>query len=148
MKTLNAAETQTVAAQPAAVATFPGEPPLQQVVEEYVAFKAELERIEGEMKKRRPLIEKGLALLPGQAIPIGTGEEALALIECESESISPEDLERAKAKLGPKKLVPFIQVVEKLDIKAARNHLGAKALEKFVTVKKSIQLRVKKLKAA
>lgn len=140
-------ETEThveAAARPAAAPAGGVPPTVAQVAEEYRAFKVELERIEGELATRRRFLELEMSKLPGGLVPLADGQNALSLVVCESESI---DVEAAKKKLG-KKLAPFVQVIEKVDIKAARNYLGAQALEKFVSVKVTTQLRLKKLKTA
>jgi hypothetical protein len=119
---------------------------VEQVAEEYLDLRAELERIEAEMKKRRPFLEEELAKRADLAITIG--DEQLVLVPCTSESF---DLDAAKAKgkkvgLTAAMLKPYTEVIEKFDLKAARKHLDEKSLTPFIKVKEFIQLRVKPVK--
>lgn len=115
-------------------------PDAQSAAEKYVALKSEAENISNQMARLRKVLE--LALLKMPDLSIRVGDELLSLIVCQKQQV---DLASAKRKLGAK-LSNYIEVIEKLDLKAAQKHMGEAKLAPFVTISEYTTLRLRPLK--
>jgi hypothetical protein len=110
---------------------------VEQIAGEYEMYKLEAERVAAELAKRGEFLKRVLVHFPGHRIAVG--ERELSRIV----SITPSfDLEAAKKNRALRPLLkPYIEVIEKFDLKAAQKHLAADQLAPFVTAKETVSLR-------
>jgi hypothetical protein len=119
---------------------LPDAPTLDQVVAEgeaYEALKAEAERIELALKRKGDFLKTALANFPDCRVRIG--ERDLAIVPSVTETFDLAAAKKRKA-LAPL-LVPYIETIEKFDLKAARKHLADEQLRQFITARETLSLR-------
>lgn len=119
---------------------------VQAAAEEYLAFRAEAERVEKRMAELKAFLNTELRNLPGQEIAVGT--EIVFLVDAETRSL---DWEAAKETLKPsalKPFEPFVKTVQKFELAAAEKVKDLSPLSPFIETKKTTQVRVKVNKAA
>jgi hypothetical protein len=110
---------------------------VQQIAGEYEMYKIEAERVAAELAKRGEFLKRALLNFPGQRVAVGERELSRVV------SITPSfDLEAAKKSKALRPfLKPYIEVVEKFDLKSAQKHLAAEQLAPFVTARETVSLR-------
>ena len=115
---------------------------LEAAARQYIELKAESENIAKRMEGLRKMIVPTLEHSDERSVTVD--DQELFLVECTKETF---DLEGAKKKKPlALKLKPYVEVIEKLDLKAAKKHLPVALLRPFITASEYFQLRVREKK--
>lgn len=125
------------------------EPPrtVTQAAEEFLAFKAEADRVAVKMAELHEFLSQELKKLPDQQVAVNS--TVVYLCNTESESL---DWQAAKECLSKKsklmkKFEPFVKHTETFALKAAKEVMDVSPLSPFITIKKGTQLRTKAIKS-